>query len=447
MHMPGHKRNPSFHMADPYTFDVTEVKGTDNLHHPEGVIRQEMDRLKEIYGTGETYLSVNGSTCGILASISACCRRGDRILVARNSHRSVYHGIALLELEPVYVYPEIDSDTGISLGVSPEKIRQILAIEPDIACAVITSPTYEGVLSDISSIADILHEKDIPLIVDEAHGAHFAWSDMLPHTAIEEGADLAVESLHKTLPALTQTALLHLCSDRVPRERVERYLDVYETSSPSYVLMGSISQCIGWLLDQGEEAFERYDDMLQDFRKMAREWKHLSLWDIPYKDPGKLVIWTGGSSISGPDLARVLREEYSIEVEMEAADYILAMTTVADTKGSILGLAKALTMIDMTLEDAHVSQDKECIRAVYRMGSGRALESDYEALPLSRCLGRISAEYAMLYPPGSPFLVPGEEVTDSVMRQITSAVDKGLNLQGLADETGKTLRVCRMEES
>lgn len=455
MHMPGHKRNASFRMANPYSFDVTEVEGTDNLHHPTGVIREEMERMKELYGTQNTYLLVNGSTCGMLTAISACCQRGDRIVVSRNCHRSVYHAIYLLELEPVYLYPEQDPGTGICLGITAEQVERALAQKA--ACVVITSPTYEGIVSDIREIARAVHEKNIPLVVDEAHGAHFAWSKAMPETAMEQGADLVVESLHKTLPALTQTGLLHRVTSRVPGELLERYLAIYETSSPSYVLMGSISQCIKWLSEQGEKTFEQYMVRLEQFRRQAGGWQQLALWEPSGKEPSKLVITTGDTSLSGSELAERLRE-YDIEVEMEASGYILAMTSVADTEEGLVRLSEALTLIDGGLNHENIPRrrdDRERIEkqfslrqreAVVRQKSYQAMNQDYETLPLSECRGRISAEYAMIYPPGIPFLVPGEEVTESVIWQIETAREKKLSLQGLIDERGNTIRVCRQED-
>ena len=206
MHMPGHKRAGLFTMANPYAFDVTEIDGTDNLHQPEGEILWEMEQMKQKYGTKDSYLLVNGSTCGILAAISACCHPGDTIVIARNCHRSVYHAVELLSLKPVYVYPEVDKETGICLGISSEEVKHVI-VDTKPACVVLTSPTYEGVVSNIRAIAEIVHEKNSLLVVDEAHGAHFAWSDKFPETAMEQGADLVIESLHKM-------SLIHISDPR-----------------------------------------------------------------------------------------------------------------------------------------------------------------------------------------------------------------------------------------
>lgn len=447
MHMPGHKRRTGFVMENPYAFDVTEVEGTDNLHHPTGIIRQEMERMQEIYGTQDTYLLVNGSTCGILAAVSACCHRGDQIVVARNCHRSVYHAMELLELRPIYVYPEVDEDTGICLGITAGQVEKALQ-KGHPSCVVITSPTYEGVVSDIRKLAEVVHAKGIPLVVDEAHGAHFAWCDAMPETAMQQGADLVVESLHKTLPALTQTALLHRVTDRIPAERVERYLDIYETSSPSYVLMGSISQCMSWLLKEGDKQFPVYVELLEQFREQAGRWKHLKLWEIPEKEPSKLIITTGDSFLTGPELADRLRTIYGIEIEMEAPDYLIAMTSVADTPEGMRRLAMALTEIDAGLAGGGGRKKQKIYKqeAVIRRGIYEAAEEAGERVPRSAAVGRVSAEYIMVYPPGIPFLVPGEEVTGEIVHEIETAERQGLSLLGLEDETGQTIRVCRQEE-
>lgn len=447
MHMPGHKRNTGFVMENPYAFDVTEVEGTDNLHHPAGIIRREMDRMKAIYGTQETYPLVNGSTCGILAAVSACCRRGDSVVMARNCHRSVYHAVELKGLRPQYVYPEIDGDTGICRGITAEQIREVLA-QCDPACVILTSPTYEGVVSELRQIAEAVHEKGIPLVVDEAHGAHFAWCDRMPATAMEQGADLVVESLHKTLPALTQTALLHRVTDRVPAGRIERYLDIYETSSPSYVLLASISQCMEWLVTEGKKRVSDYLDSLEIFRRQAANWRHLALWEVPEKEPSKWIITTGDTSLTGPELADRLRRIYYIEVEMAAPGYILAMTSVGDTPEGLQRFAMALAEIDAGLTDVHNKKDNRVPQenAVVCRDIGSAVEGEGERLSLPDAIGRVSKEYAMIYPPGIPFLVPGEEVTAAVVEQIRQAGRQGLALTGLSDGTGHTIRVCRQEE-
>lgn len=443
MHMPGHKRNASFFMKNPYEWDVTEVEGTDNLYHPQEILRQEMDRLRLHYGTKDSYPLVNGSTGGILAAIAACCRRGDRILVARNCHQSVYHAMFLLELTPVYLYPREDRQTGILLDILPEQVAEALEQER-VSCVILTSPTYEGIVSDIRPIADICHRKDVPLIVDEAHGAHFAWGQQFPETAMQQGADLVIESLHKTLPSLTQTALLHRTSDRISGEALMRYLAMFQTSSPSYVLMASISQCMSWLETQGNDVWLTYDKWLGEFEEQAAAWRHLQLWREERQEHSKLVIGTWKTALTGVQLADRLRGGYGIEVEMAAPQYILAMTSVADTSVTIQCLAKALTQIDRTLgADQSRSVASGMTEAIVRMNAYEAFYHAQESVRMEECRGRIAAEYVSVYPPGIPFLVPGEEITAEVIEVFQRARECGLTLSGSADETGCCIRVCQ----
>lgn len=442
-HMPGHKRAPSFFMKNPYAWDVTEVAGTDNLHHPQGILQWERERLRKYYATKDSYFLVNGSTCGILAAIASCCRRGERILVARNCHRAVYHAMFLLDLEPVYLYPQADSQTGILLDVSPQQVAEALEREK-VSCVVLTSPTYEGIVSDINAIARLCHEKDVPLIVDEAHGAHLAWGQQFPKTAMEQGADLVIESLHKTLPSLTQTALLHRTSDRVSDEAIMQYLAMFETSSPSYVLMASISQCISWLERQGDAVWNTYNRQLAEFAKQAATWRHLQLWRRSEQECSKLVIGTWGTELTGVQLAERLRKEYGIEVEMEAPQYILAMTSVADTSDSMRSLSEALSRIDATLSGKYQSYERSAVaKARVRMKAYEAFYGQKKSLRLEECLGQISAEYAFIYPPGIPFLVPGEEITAAVLQELRRAKEYDLTLLGLQDETGSHIQVCQ----
>ena len=456
MHMPGHKRNASFFMKNPYEWDVTEVEGTDNLYHPREILSREMDRLRLHYGTKDSYLLVNGSTGGILAAIASCCRRGDRILVARNCHQSVYHAMFLLELTPVYLYPREDSQTGILLDISPERVAEVLEQEQKqgkkVSCVVLTSPTYEGIVSDIGGTADICHGKDIPLIVDEAHGAHFAWGQQFPRTAMQQGADLVIESLHKTLPSLTQTALLHRTSDRISGESLMHYLALFQTSSPSYVLMASISQCMSWLESQRDAVWTAYDKWLSDFEEQAGAWRYLQLWRGAGQERSKLVIGTWKTTLTGVQLAARLRDEYGIEVEMAAPHFILAMTSVADTRESLQRLARALTQIDDTLSAVRFCPEESgktnavavgMPKAIVHMNAYKAFYQSGESLPVEECQGRISAEYASVYPPGIPFLVPGEEITAEVIEAFQQAGEYGLTLSGPADEEGRRIRVCQ----
>ncbi|MEE3420051.1 MAG: decarboxylase [Lachnospiraceae bacterium] len=342
-HMPGHKGRGD----EIQRIDITEIDGFDNLHDPEEIILEEMERAAAFYGTKRTYFSVNGSTCALLAAISAAVPRGGTLLMERGCHMAVYHAAYLRDLHLQYIdYPTPED----------EKMRT-----PD--AVVITSPSYEGCVKHVEKWAAFAHERGIPLIVDEAHGAHFSMHPYFPKSAIHKGADLVIQSVHKTLPAMTQTALLHLCSDRVDPDRIQRFFDIYETSSPSYVLMASITRCLHMVSDPQSDLFDRYVDMLKDLREKLAHLAHLHLAGggsciltsdeelPPFKagtrvDPGKIVITTTGSALTGPELYDRLREEYHLQPEMKAPDSCLMMTSPFDTQEGFDRLLEALREID-----------------------------------------------------------------------------------------------------
>ena len=217
--MPGHKRQ-SLHFPNPYAIDITEIDGFDNLHHAEGILKEAQERAAELYGSRECFYLINGSTCGLLAAISAAAKRGETVLVARNCHKAVYHALFLRELSANYLYPVI-TENGIMGQITAEQVEEALSQDPTIKTVILTSPTYEGIGSDIGKISTVAHRHGAALIVDEAHGAHFGFGAGFPENAVRQGADAVIMSLHKTLPSFTQTALLHLCSDRISSAEVK----------------------------------------------------------------------------------------------------------------------------------------------------------------------------------------------------------------------------------
>lgn len=447
MHMPGHKRNPSFVMENPYGIDVTEVAGMDDLHHPEGMIRRRMDWVAEKYHSEKSYLLINGSTGGILSAIAACCRHGDRIAVARNCHKSVYHAIRLLELRPVYMYPE---ETGGDLGrlgipgiLSEQSVEQVLRSYEDVRCVILVSPTYEGIVSPLREIAEVTARYGVPLIVDEAHGAHFNWHPSFPETAVEAGADLVVESLHKTLPSLTQTAVIHARFGRISKERLEWCLQTFQSSSPSYILMAGIDRCFAYIEREGQEAFDRYVENLRQFEEEMKQLKRLYLFDSPRKERSKIVIAADRTGMSGKELAECLRTRYRIETEMSLGDYCIAMTSVCDGAQSFERLGAALKEIDAGLarvekDDCGFSSifDRDRIRYIWQkperaMYSYEAAFCPRERVLLEQAEGRVAAEDVMLYPPGIPLLVQGEVFSGEMTRTIQAGIGMGYAIDGV----------------
>ncbi len=472
-HMPGHKRN--FHngnLENPYGVDITEITGFDNLHHAEGILKENQELAAEIYGAKNTYFLVNGSTAGILAAISACTKPGGVLLMARNCHKAAYHGAALRGLKTKYLYPSYEKKTGLNGGIGPEQVERALCRDSGIQAVLLTSPTYDGMVSDIEEIARIVHSFGLPLIVDEAHGAHFLFHPYFPQSALEKGADIVIQSLHKTLPSLTQTGLLHICSRRVSRERVESFLGIYQTSSPSYVLMGSIAACLRYLKTEGRRDFETYTQRLDQCRRKLESLKLLTLIGEEVKggnsqvfdlDKSKLVISTAKAPIDGPDLHRRLRERYGLELEMEAPEYVLALTSVMDScqgfqrlSGALLEIDRAMAEEEKKRDTAFQSLDKEEEKtasladfAAFPAAEENldactmeaALEGEKELIPLERSQGRISSEFAYLYPPGIPLLVPGERISTRFINQAESWKKRGIYLQGLWDKKQESIYV------
>lgn len=448
-HMPGHKRRMMF-MENPYRFDLTEIDGFDNLHEAEGILKEEQERAARLYGSEETHFVVNGSTGGILSAIGGVLQRGDRVLVARNCHTSVYHGLELNGLRPVYLWPEPDGKTGIYRGLTREQVEEALGKYSDIRAVIFTSPTYEGLLSDVRGICESAHQRGIPCIVDGAHGAHFPWAG-LPD-AVACGADVVVQSLHKTLPALTQTALIHLNGSLVNRERIRKMLSVYQTSSPSYVLMASISQCMTWLEREGAGQFERYERQVRELRKRLANMKQLYLYEPEADfDWGKLVICT--RNVPGRAVYDRLREDFGLQMEMTSAKYVLAMTTVGDSPEGFERLAEALEAIDLDLQRAEAAAERREVmnpRAVREsaiapeghavpevpsmpvrcMEIDRAVIQPMEEVPLDKADGRVMGDYLYLYPPGIPMLVPGEVIQMKHIERIKDYLSQGLEVHG-----------------
>lgn len=443
-HMPGHKRNPlSGEMADFYKIDITEIEGFDNLHQAEGVLLEAQERANRLYGAGETFFLVNGSTCGVLAAVLAATKPGDEVLMARNCHKSVYHAAILQRLQMRYYQPEMIEEYDICDGVCPEQIGRLLDRYPNCRVVVITSPTYEGIISDVAGIAEEVHQRGKILIVDEAHGAHLGLFSAA-NGAVTQGADLVIHSLHKTLPSMTQTALLHVNGSRVDRIRLRRYLSMLQSSSPSYVLMASMDSCVRFIEQYGQERFKAMRQYHTAFCKKTENLRHIRIgkmtgvsteaalkdWDI-----GKILISVKGTSITGKGLSNVLRERYHLEMEMAAQTYVLAMMTLMDEEQGWQRLADALVEIDGRIEEKPTwAAVKHAAFGEAEMAMAEAFHSPREELSLEDAAGSISADFIMPYPPGIPLVVPGERINEETLKEIEAYLETGLFVQGVSSE-------------
>lgn len=448
-HMPGHKRQQVGCFPEQILkLDITEIDDFDNLHQPEGIIKEAQERANALYGADQTYYMVNGSSGGILSAISAALPQGGHLLMDRGCHKSVYHGVYLRDLQVSYLCPPRVEGFEFSEAVTPRLVEDALIKEPDIQAVLIVSPTYEGRIADVKSIAAIVHRRGIPLIVDEAHGAHLGFHEQFAESSSRAGADLVIHSTHKTLPAMTQTAMLHLNGHLVDARRLERFLHIYQTSSPSYVLMASMEAAMTLLEKERavlfSDFYNRYHDLFQKLA-VCRRLRFVSWSDVKQKrqDVGKLVIDAGNSGVSGRWLYQKLREKYHLQCEMVAGSYCLAMFTLADPQEAYDRMAEALLQIDRELcallEGGMVTSfdEKGKFRTLQpelpkvRLRYTQAWDLPFTAKKLQDAEGCTVAEFINLYPPGVPILVPGEVMDENAIDKLLILLDQKYEVQGI----------------
>lgn len=406
-HMPGHKRNKKFGITGS-EIDITEIDGFDNLHCPKGVIADIEKDLEKIYKSKKSLISVNGSSMGIMSAIFAVCNRGDKIIVARNCHKSVFNACMLLELKIIYIEPDYDSTNGYYTRLSQETADKAIRENPDAKAMIITSPTYEGFISEI--------ECDIPLIIDAAHGAHLG----LGYFPKYPSGDIVISSLHKTLLSLTQTAVINVYSEKLI-ERVKRFNDIFQTTSPSYVLMNSVSICANYVLKNRRDFCVFYENLC-DLRLADTDNLRIMYTD----DISKIIVSTAGTDISGNDLAEILRDKYKIEVEAYYKTYVLLMTSVADEKERLEYLKKALEEIDEGL----ICKYEELIKKPPCPDKAMQIKIDDEGeeTEIDESIGKVSNEFIYAYPPDIPIIVPNEIISTEAIRYIKDSAKNGVNI-------------------
>lgn len=455
MHMPGHKRNSSLDLSLPYKIDITEIHDFDDLHNASGILEKCMERTAKLWKSEKTFFLVGGSTVGILAGIRSVCvnNKDNLVIVARNCHKAVYHALEICNADVEYILPQWEDELGINGSIYPKDVEDTLQKFPNAKLLVITSPTYEGVISDISTITNIAHRYGIPVMVDEAHGAHLDLEDGFKYGAIQAGADIVIQSIHKTLYGLTQTALCHVQGELINHKDISRQLDVFETSSPSYPLMASIDNCVRIIEKGGKELFEKWLENINEFNNGTKELIKLkniynefknnkalykSIWRI---DSSKIVISTMYTKLTGIKLADILRNEYNIEVEMSSHNYIVCMTGIGDSKKNYQRLLNALKSIDKRISNNDINNDlknNNKINSIYQNVYTRLPEKKMKILDAltdglmeiesEKAIGKICGEYIWIYPPGIPLICPGEVLDKRMFDYLNMAVKKKLNV-------------------
>lgn len=441
LHMPGHKRNLEFIPYDLRTMDITETGEVDNLHDPKDIIANSQKAMAELLGADDSFYLVNGGSSGTIAAILGCCNPGDRVLVASNCHKSVYNALALSGVKPVYITPQITEES-LCGGIS---IRDMFRAfdDYDFKAMIITSPTYEGFTCNIKTIADIVHKHNSILIVDECHGAHFVFSDDFPHSALSDGADIVINSWHKTLPCLNQAAVLSIKSDRIDKRRIQEAVSMMNTTSPSYPILASMDYARE-LLTTDKNLFTKYLEVLTDARHELAHCKVLKLVNDSIKgendifdlDISKFTIMVR-TEMTGKELADILLDKYNIQVEMAGPHHIIAMTSVADDPRGIKKFVKAIQDIDKKVERKFIDKLPLTTKPVQEpvMLPRDVYFAEKETVSLDNAIGKIPAGIIMPYPPGIPLVALGEEFTAEHLEKIRILQSLNVNIIGIEDDS------------
>lgn len=474
---PGHKRGMGVSaeltqlLGAALRADVPELPGLDNLFVPAGVIEEAQILAAQAFGAHRTWFLANGSTCGIEAALLASCRPSDRIIVPRNAHQSIISGLILSGALPIFVQPPYDPSWDMALGLSVEQIRAALERYPETKAVMLVSPTYYGVCSDVRAIANLVHSHGLPLLVDEAHGPHFAFHPDLPDSALGAGADLVVQSTHKVLSALTQASMLHLAGDRIAPERVQKALQMVQSSSPSYLLLASLDAARQQMATNGFEHMEHTLALAREARLHLASVPGVRLLNQshlkkdstmpstpPYSstphamslDPTRLTLDVTGLGLSGFDADDILNEQFGLVAELPTLKTLTFIISLGNSPDDIRQLVQGVTRLAQQ-HTTVVSQHLEAMTlddaipaiAIPAMSPRDAFFADCESVAIAHAAGRISAELICPYPPGIPTLLPGEIITQAALQQMRNVVAAGGIVTGCADSSLETLSVVK----
>lgn len=420
LHMPGHKRL----FGEYCEKDITEIPYFDDLHNANGILKQLEDDFSKVYRSKFSKLSVSGSTAPILSAISAVKRKSDKILVGRQSHKSIYNAIYINGMQPYYIYPKVDSKSQIATGYSYEEIEEILAKHSDIGSMIFTSPTYEGVILDIKRLSRLAKMYEVILIIDEAHGAHLVFEYS---SAINLGADIVIQSLHKMLPSLTQTGIIHV-GDSVPNyieHDIKYFMTAYQTSSPSYILMSSMSECIEFIKDAGKKMYKKTYNVILGYRKKLEALKHLRLFSCEDYDIFKIVISVADASITGEELYNSIYKA-GFTLEMYTDSFVTAFLSLVDDEKKINEFLDLLITIDCKIGYASKKIISTYPKAKLKKSMNKVREEGINKIDYRKAQGKIAYEAIYLYPPGIPLIAMGEEYSVEIIEAIEAYKERGL---------------------
>ncbi len=456
--VPGHKRGRGNKELKDFLgetcvgIDVNSMKPLDNLCHPVSVIKEAEQLAAEAFGAAHAFLMVGGTTSAVQSMVLAVCKRGDKIILPRNVHRSVINAMVLCGAVPVYVNPDVDQKLGIALGMKVSQVEEAIKENPDAVAIFVNNPTYYGICSDIRSIVKLAHDNDMYVLADEAHGTHFYFGDNLPIDAISAGADMAAVSMHKSGGSLTQSSIL-LIGKEMHEGYVRQIINLTQTTSASYLLLASLDISRRNLALRGKEIFAQVMDLAEYARKEISNIggyyayssdmiNHDSIYDF---DKTKLSIYTLDIGLAGIEVYDKLRDEYDIQIEFGDMGNILAYLSIGDRKQDIERLASSLAEIKrLNSRGKEGLMPHEYISPQLAVSPQAAFYADKEQLDLQETSGRICSEFLMCYPPGIPILAPGEMITDRILDYIIYAKEKGCSITGPEDPDINKLNVLKL---
>ncbi|MEM8828796.1 MAG: aminotransferase class I/II-fold pyridoxal phosphate-dependent enzyme [Cyanobacteria bacterium P01_G01_bin.19] len=429
--------------------DLPELPELDNLFAPEGVIETAQNLASSTFGADKTWFLVNGSTCGIIAAILAVCGEGDKIILPRNIHQSAIAGLVLSGAIPIFINPEYDSQEELAYNVTVDAVKQALTEHPDTKAVMMLHPTYQGICSDLKAIADLAHQYNIPLLVDEAHGAHFAFHPDLPPSAMSVGADLAVQSTHKVLSAMTQASMLHLQGDRICPQKIAKALQLVESTSPSYLLLASLDAARHQMATQGKKLMDKTLQLTIEARNKIAEIPYLSILKphsqpgCNYLDPTRLTVNVSQLGITGFAADKILHEQLNVTCELPLLQHLTFIISLGNTPEDIHNLVRSLGKLSQ-FPNSPVSQSPNPTIPQSpnpRISPRQAYFASTETVTLKESCDRLCGELICPYPPGIPVLMPGEIITHKAIAYLQQIVVAGGTITGCKDPALQTIQV------
>lgn len=439
-HVPGHKMGKIFDklgyndiLEKIYTLDTTEIEGTDNLHNAKEVIKQSQERAARVFNSDKTIYLVNGSTCGIQAAIMSTCPPKSKIIVNRDCHQSVINSCILGDITPVYIDSEICRETNILKGINYSKAKEIIDNNLDAKAIILTYPTYYGETYNLRDICNYAHDKDMIVIVDEAHGAHLELSDRLPKSAINLGADIVIQSTHKTLPSFTQSSMVHIKGNRVDYNKLLSILRIIESSSPSYLFMSSLELAVDIYEKHGKELMESLLNNIDKFKDKFKSNHDVYIYNE--MDKTKIFISLKNIGMTGYELDEILRSEYKIQCELSNHYGVLLICTIGNEEEDFICLETALKDILNKYKNKGSIEDTDYPVSIPKMKltPREAFYKEKKRVKLKDSIGKISGEYIIPYPPGISLISPGEIISEEIITYIHQGIKNGMIVSGIKD--------------